>query len=91
MRHDKSGSLALNGNLTLSTQAEVDAFHYTEITGSLTIGNPEEGAPSSDITSLKPLLVLTKVDYMVVDHRFISLVIVNNDYPRDLRGIENIS
>lgn len=42
------------GSLTLSSQAEVNAFSYTEVTGTLRI----EG---SDISSLTPLLSLTSV------------------------------
>ncbi len=43
-----------SGDLTLSSQLEVDAFNYTEVTGNLTI----EGG---DITDLTPLLSLTSV------------------------------
>ena len=32
-----ANGLVFEGDVTLSTQAEVDAFYYTEVTGSLTI------------------------------------------------------
>ena len=43
-----------DGSITLSTQAQVNAFSYSSITGNLTI----QGA---DITDLSPLSALTSV------------------------------
>ena len=66
-----------NGDLTLSTQAQVDAFNYTEVTGWLTIGSS-----LSDINSLQPLSKLTKVGG--------DLRINHNDQLQDLQGLENL-
>ena len=78
---DNCPSTIFYGDLTLRTQAEVDAFHYTEVTGSLTIGF-EFGTTSSDITNLQPVSKLTKVGA--------SLVIRNNNQLQDLQGLENL-
>ena len=43
-----------SGNLALTTQAQVDAFNYTEVTGKLTIGG-------TDVDDLSPLSMLTSV------------------------------
>jgi len=55
------GQLALaqtyNGNLTLTSQAQVDAFNYTMVTGSLTI----DGNPDNAITNLNGLSELISV------------------------------
>ena len=53
-------SQVFNGNLTLATQAEVDAFNYTSVTGFLTIGSTSFNT-SSDITNLNGLSELTSV------------------------------
>ena len=42
------------GNLSLASQAEVEAFNYTDITGSLTISG-------GDIVDISPLSALTSV------------------------------
>src|SRR5688572_1030213 len=56
----KSYSLAIfEGDVTLTTQAEVDAFQYTEVTGVLTISG-------NDITDLSSLIYLTNVGKLVV-------------------------
>src|SRR5688572_31282180 len=56
----KSYSLTIfEGDVTLTTQAEVDAFQFTEVTGVLTISG-------SDITDLSSLIYLTRVDQLVV-------------------------
>src|SRR5687768_12748392 len=47
------------GDVTLSSQAEVDAFNCTEITGSLTISG-------ADIVDLSPLNILTKVGTIII-------------------------
>jgi len=70
-----------NGDLTLFTQAEVNEFHYTEITGSLTIGGNE--TYSSNITNLTPLSSLTYVGG--------SLNIKKNDFLTNLDGFENLT
>lgn len=52
------------GNVTLFTQAQVDSFGalgYTRIDGSIKIGDPNSTQPNN-ITSLQPLLGLSKVD-----------------------------
>ena len=41
----RASAQTYTGNLTLTTQAQVDAFNYTEVTGNLTIA----GNPSDDI------------------------------------------
>lgn len=47
------------GDVTLSTQAEVDAFNYTYVTGTLTISG-------NDITNLDALSALTEVGALII-------------------------
>lgn len=56
-------SQTFNGNLTLTTQAEVDAFNYTVVNGDLRIMGVLNGGPNptSDIFDLTPLSTLTTV------------------------------
>ena len=49
------------GDVTLSTQAEVDAFNYTYVTGALTISG-------NDITNLDALSALTEVGALIITH-----------------------
>lgn len=53
------GSTLCEGDFTLSSQAEVDAFNCTEITGTLWISG-------EDITDLSPLQNLTKVGILII-------------------------
>jgi hypothetical protein len=64
------------GDLTLSSQAEVDAFIYTEVTGRLTISG-------NDINDLSPLSSLITVSG--------GFYIDNNDALTSLVGLENLS
>jgi hypothetical protein len=58
------------GNLSLASQAEVDAFNYTDINGSLTVSG-------ADIVDLSPLSVLSSVgSYISISHNA-SLVAVD--------------
>lgn len=70
-----SCSSIYNGNLTLSTQAEVNAFNYTEITGFLFISG-------NDITDLTPLNSLTAVG---------RLGIGSNPALTSLSGLDNLT
>jgi hypothetical protein len=70
-----------NGDLTLSSQAEVDAFYFTEITGNLTIGGDYN--ISSDITNLTQLSSLISVGG--------NLDIFKNDFLTNLGGLENLT
>ena len=64
------------GDLSLSSQAEVDAFDYSEVTGSLTISG-------DDIVDLGPLSALTTVgEYLSISHNP-TLVVVD--------GFENLT
>lgn len=64
------------GNLSLASQAEVDAFSYSEVTGSLTISG-------ADIEDLSALSVLTSVgSYLSIDNNP-TLVVVD--------GFENLT
>jgi carbonic anhydrase/acetyltransferase-like protein (isoleucine patch superfamily) len=73
-----SFSQTYTGNLTLGTQAEVDAFDYTEVTGYLVIRDN-----GSSITNLNALSKLTSVGS--------SLHIYFNDALTSLSGLENIT
>ena len=53
------------GNLWLTTQAEVDAFSYQQVTGELRIGPRLADKPDLPV-DLTPLLVLTKVDRLFI-------------------------
>ncbi|MDX1776596.1 MAG: hypothetical protein R3297_08435 [Desulfobulbales bacterium] len=65
-----------DGNLSLASQAEVDSFNHTEITGSLTI-------TGDDIQDLSPLSVLTSVgEYLSISHN-VALEVVD--------GFENLT
>ncbi|MEO1053750.1 MAG: Calx-beta domain-containing protein [Bacteroidota bacterium] len=63
------------GNVTLTTQAEVDAFDCNILVGRLTING-------SDITDLTPLQSLTRVDF--------GVFIVNNPNLTSLAGLEHL-
>ncbi|WP_339701520.1 hypothetical protein [uncultured Marixanthomonas sp.] len=71
------------GDLLLVTQKDVEAFaqqEYTQITGSLNIGDYSE---NNDIYDLSPLQSLTKID--------VGLNIFANDLLRNLNGLENLN
>ncbi len=68
-----------NGDLTLSTQAEVNSFNYIEVTGQLTISE----ASSGEITNLNGLSTLTTIGD--------GLSIENNNALTTLTGLENIT
>jgi hypothetical protein len=70
------GTRIYNGDLTLYSQAEVKAFHYSEVTGSLTISG-------ADIEDLTPLLSLKKVGG--------GLYIEGNDVLTNLDGLQNLT
>jgi hypothetical protein len=70
------------GDLTLSSQAEVDTFHYNEINGTLTISG-------SDITDLTPLIVLRSL-HGIPEMDYGTLSIVNNDLLTNLDGLQNL-
>ncbi|PSR51874.1 hypothetical protein AHMF7605_28600 [Adhaeribacter arboris] len=87
------------GDITLSTQAEVDAFKYTEVTGTLNI------IGQSDIINLQPLTRLSKVGslYIGYNHALSSLaglenltsveknLTINSNYVlQDLKGLKNL-
>lgn len=58
-----------NGNVTLLTQSDVDAFGAKKInliTGNLIIGQAVNSSTEDDITNLDPLKSLTQVNYNVV-------------------------
>lgn len=69
-----------NGDLTLSTQNEVNAFNYSEVTGDLNIGY---SSLTSDITDFSPLLSLNIVNG--------NLNIYKNDGIINLEGLNNLS
>lgn len=64
-----------SGDLTLSSQSEVDIFNYSEVSGNLTI----EGADIVDITSLSILTFIGE-----------DLIIQNNDLLANLNGMQNL-
>jgi hypothetical protein len=67
------------GDIILSSQAQVDAFNCTEITGTLTIiGN--------DITNINGLISLTKINSSI----FYSLLIENNPLLTNLDGLSSL-
>ncbi|WP_299218305.1 T9SS type A sorting domain-containing protein [uncultured Aquimarina sp.] len=66
------------GDLTLSSQAEIDAFNYSEIRGSLTIQESQSG----DITDLTPLETLEILGG--------GLFIIKNDNLQNLYGLSGI-
>src|SRR5436190_24348986 len=70
------------GDLDLPTQDAVNAFHYTEVTGNLTIGNsvsPEE------VKDLSPLSTLTRVGGNLILHG--NEVLSNIDGLEALRSV----
>jgi hypothetical protein len=69
------------GDLTLTTQEEIDNFNYTEIKGRLTIGAGGVVQPEDQITNLLGLRSLVKVEVLWLDH----LLIINS-----LEGLENL-
>jgi hypothetical protein len=68
-----------NGQLILTSQAEVDAFNYTEVTGNLTINDNVNG----DITNLNGLSELTTVGGV--------LAIYENTTLTNLDGLSSLS
>lgn len=68
--------IAFSQNVTLTTQAEVDAFDETEIEGTLTV----EG---EDIIDLSPLNSLRNIG--------VDLIIQNCPYLLEIRGFENLN
>ncbi|WP_158267581.1 T9SS type A sorting domain-containing protein [Adhaeribacter arboris] len=96
-----------NGPMILSTQAQVNAFNYTEVTGNLTI-------QGSGIYDLRPLAILTKVGgpfrveqtslglYSIPGSSSLAglenltsvgegLVITNNSHLSNLAGLKNLA
>jgi hypothetical protein len=74
-----SGTGIFNGDAILETQAEVDNFNFTEITGQLTVSESSSGA----ITNLTGLTSLTTVgDGISID---------NNSNLTSLNGLNNLS
>ena len=69
-----------DGDITLTTQAEVDAFECTEVGGDLSIS---DGFINDDITDLSPLSVLGAVGG--------TLSITDNDMLPSLAGLENLT
>jgi hypothetical protein len=67
------------GDLTLSTQAQVDAFNFTEVTGILFIND----GPSGNITNLNGLSELTKIGH--------GLLITDNRFLTDISGLQNLT
>ncbi|WP_109434208.1 T9SS type A sorting domain-containing protein [Aquimarina sp. AU119] len=91
-----------NGNIVLTTQAEIDAFNYTEITGSLTIREVSPGA-INNITNLSILKsigsiriegnsVLNDIDGLsnLTSFGFGSVSIVNNASLQNINGLSNV-
>lgn len=74
-----------NGNVTLLTQSDVDAFGTKKInliTGNLIIGQPVSISSNDNITNLNALKTLTQVNYNVV---------INNSYNgENLEGLSNL-
>lgn len=68
-----------NGDLVLSTQAQINAFKYTEVTGKLTIGGQSS---HSNITDLSPLNKLRSAG---------SLYILTNNNLPSLLGLESLT
>jgi hypothetical protein len=68
-----------SGDIILSSQAQVDAFNCTEITGTLTI-------IGSDITNINGLASLTKINSSI----FYSLLIENNPLLTNLDGLSSL-
>src|SRR4030066_2543644 len=67
-----------NGDIYLTTQAEVNAFNYTSVTGLLTISEASPG----NINSLDSLAGLTSVG---------SLLIFNNSALANLDGLSDLT
>ncbi len=72
-------STVYNGDLILTTQAEVDAFRYTSVTGSLTVNDAVVG----NITNLNGLSELTSLGQ--------GLYIYNNASLNNLDGLSNLT
>src|SRR4030067_314275 len=68
-----------NGDLTLTSQAEVDDFHYTEVTGNLSI----DEAVAVNITNLDSLSELTTIGG--------TLFIFNNNSLTNVNGLFNLT
>jgi hypothetical protein len=70
----KLNAQVLNGDITLSTQAQVDAFNFTQVNGTITISG-------ADITNLNGLSELTKSQ---------NLLIVNNPALTSVIGLASL-
>lgn len=70
----------LNGNLTLRTQSEVNAFDFTEISSTLYINS--QGLEHDRISDLNPLSKLENVK--------VHFIITDTDLP-NLNGLDNLS
>jgi hypothetical protein len=77
------GTTIYYGDLILSSQAEVDAFYFTEITGSLIISG-------SDITNITRLSCLESVQGVHMLNEA-NLFIVNNPLLTNLDGLQNLT
>src|SRR5690606_39198466 len=77
-----------SGNITLLTQAQVDAFgtNCTTINGNLTIGHNNQTYNTTDITDLSPLAGITQVTGNVVIRRNHSLTTINLDALQTIGG-----
>ncbi len=76
-----------NGSLTLNSQAEVDAFNYTSVSGELFIGSAD--FPSGDITNLNSLSKLTSVGGGLIIEG--NTALPNLDDLSNLTSVESLS
>jgi hypothetical protein len=82
---EENGSSVCEGNITLSSQAEVDACHCTEVTGSLTISG-------NDITNLNGLSSLKSIGIEPYGSMYIrGLSISDNDALTHLDGLSSLT
>ena len=70
----KLNAQVLNGSILLNTQAQVDAFNYTEVNGTIQVAG-------SSITNLNGLSELTKCN---------SLIITSNPVLINIIGLANL-
>ena len=101
----QSGSV-FEGDLSLTTQTDIDAFDYREVTGDLFIGNSPNAVCTFPINDLSPLEKLTKVggDLSVSGTQHLSsldglehlvrigndLLINNNSKLENLKGLNGL-
>ncbi len=94
------------GDLSLTTQTDIDAFDYQEVTGDLFIGNSPDAVCTFPINDLSPLAKLTKVggDLSVSGTQHLSsldglehltrigddLLINNNSKLKNLSGLDGL-